>query len=194
MPSKFLIDGIDRLGKSTLINNIMNELGYHQVIHFDKPVSLAKYNKPDYLYHRKVNEDLQEYQFECNINMFKMIHGNSAKIIFDRTHLGEMVYASKYRGYDGKYIYDIEKNHDTSDSRLILLITTDFSFQKDDGESFDWSERVNEQQDFINAFLKSNIKDKVIIDVNNGRGGYKKESQILAEALKINIQNLKYVI
>ncbi len=32
-------------------------------------------------------------------------------IISDRAHLGEYVYAEKYRGYDGAYIFDLEKEY-----------------------------------------------------------------------------------
>jgi hypothetical protein len=191
-PTKFLIDGVDRLGKSTLIHNILNELGYHLVVHFDKPQLLLAYRPAFHDLSKSKNDSLRDYQFECNDNMFKIVHGGS-KCIFDRTHLGEPVYAKRYRNYDGNYVFDIEKSYDTSESRLVLLTTSDFSFQEDDGESHDWSQRVQEQQDFIKAFCKSSIKDKIIIDVHNGSGGFKKPNEILAEALKCSVQDLVYV-
>lgn len=184
-PTKFLIDGVDRLGKSTLIKNLMDRLGYYQVIHFDKPIKLTKYERM-FLNGKSPEE---KYQEACNKNMFRMIQSD-AKFIFDRTHLGEPVYAKRYRRYCGDYVFEIEKSHDTDSARLILLTTSDFSFQKDDGESHDWSQRVTEQQDFIKAFCRSSIKDKIIIDVNNGQGGYKNPRTILAEALKISVQDL----
>ena len=43
IPTKFLIDGIDRLGKSSLIRRIQEIYGYHLVIHYDKPQDLEYY-------------------------------------------------------------------------------------------------------------------------------------------------------
>jgi hypothetical protein len=33
----YIIEGLDRLGKSTLIKNIQHRFGFYQVIHFGKP-------------------------------------------------------------------------------------------------------------------------------------------------------------
>jgi hypothetical protein len=38
-----IIEGLDRLGKSTLIKNIQHRFGFYQVIHFGKPEILDKY-------------------------------------------------------------------------------------------------------------------------------------------------------
>ena len=38
-----LVEGLDRLGKSTLVESIQQELGYFQVIHFGKPKHLKFY-------------------------------------------------------------------------------------------------------------------------------------------------------
>lgn len=64
-------------------------------------------------------------------------------------------------------------------TQLILLTTSDWSFIKDDGESFDFSKKEEEQNDFIAAFNKS-ILPKKIIDVSTN-GTYKKIDDILTE-------------
>lgn len=184
----FLIDGIDRLGKSTLCENIRHELGYAQLVHSSKPVKLDKHRHQS-LRHSFHECSLERYQRACNANMFKMI-SSGASLIFDRTHLGEMVYAPLYRKYDGDYVFDLEANYNTPggsnnlNARLVLLITTNFEMLKDDGESFNWDNKVKEQQMFLRAFIRSNIRDKVIVDVHDGKGGYKSFEQILMETLK----------
>jgi hypothetical protein len=213
VPSKFLIDGIDRLGKSSLIQRINDDLGYHLAIHYDKPPVLDTYYQmaialkeagqgvdtnpadgyTDDLLNLS-NENLAKflYQEELNDNMFRLIATEKLPLIFDRTHLGEMVYAPLYRGYDGNYIYDIERRHlsnmsNESDVRLILLTTSNFDMLVDDGLGFDFSKKEEEQARFINAFNKSQIKNKVIVDVHNGQGGYKSYIEVFEEAINENI-------
>lgn len=182
-PTKFLIDGVDRLGKSTLIENIQQMLGYHLMVHYDKPKSLKCYKNV-------YTDPLERYQKACNYNMFHLLQ-SSVKVIFDRTHLGELVYAPIYRGYSGDYVLELEARHNTSDARLILMTTSDMNVGEDDGESYDWSKREQEQEAFKAAFARSTIKDKLIIDVSNGQGGYRDAQDILAEALKLDVQTNK---
>ena len=39
----YAIEGLDRLGKSSLIEDIINQQGFYQVIHFGKPKVLQVY-------------------------------------------------------------------------------------------------------------------------------------------------------
>lgn len=184
-PTKFLIDGIDRLGKSTLSQSILNELGYHLMIHYDKPKVLAAYSTV-----MTADGARGYYQKECNVNMFRLL-SSDVPIIFDRTHLGELVYAPMYRGYSGEYVYKMEQDlidaqpfTSRDNIRLILLTTSNFDIVTDDGQSFDFSKKELEQEMFKTAWTKSNIVDKRIIDVHNGKGAFKTKDEILAEALK----------
>lgn len=178
------IEGIDRLGKSTLIRGIRNKLGYYEVVHFQKPEKLEIYThskdwqSPEYIY--------QSESFRNSM----LLARSGARIIFDRWHLGEAVYSNIYRGYDGNYVFDIEQRMDMDQAhstRLILLIE-DFNVSRhfvDDGDSFDINKRVQEQDLFVRAFDKSMIKDKRIICVTDqGLGGFRLASDILQEALE----------
>lgn len=204
LPSKFLIDGIDRLGKSSLIEHLQQELGYFLVIHYDKPKLLANLidvatmildSKPedtDFIadQHLDVNNMARKlYQEETNRGMFDLMKTDTP-VIFDRTHLGELVYAPMYRKYSGEYVFEFEKDYIESkpythqnNSRLILLITSNFDMLVDDGLSFDPNKKQEEQSRFIEAFNKSNIVNKVMIDIHDGNGGYRSHKEILEEAL-----------
>lgn len=178
IPNQFILEGIDRLGKSTLVQGLLHELGYYLVVHYDKPKKLDIYNQSL----SDVNP-LWYYQQKLYTQMFNMIHYGH-NIIFDRGHLGEVVYAPLYRKYPGDYVFKMEQSSDLSRTRLVLLITSDFSFIQDDGLSHDFSKKEEEQARFIAAFHASNIKDKVMVDVCNGNGGYKTPKEVLAEVLK----------
>ena len=193
-PTKFLIDGIDRLGKSTLIDKIQEKYGYHLVIHYDKPKVLNEFLAMAMEFTDKTGNDLLNearhlYQIHANRNMFELMK-TDIPIIFDRTHLGEMVYAPLYRGYSGGYVFQIEKDfidekpYTNSDNvKLILLTTSNTDMLQDDGLSFDFSKKEEEQKMFIEAFNHSNLRNKVIVDVHNGQGGYKSYAQVFDEAM-----------
>lgn len=168
---KYIIEGIDRLGKSTLVKNMLNELGYHQVIHLAKPKIIEKYTKES-------GDPLQRFQYEQYINYFEMLRAPNLNLIFDRGHLGEVVYSPIYRKYSGDYVYEEEATLG-DDVCLILLTTSDFNFLVDDGESYNWANKEKEQEAFIEAFHRSNIRNKKIIDVCNGQGGYKSSKEVL---------------
>lgn len=178
----YIIEGIDRLGKDTLIANLQRALGHHFVLHFSKPQALPCYGS-----------DLKKYQSESFTHGFRVLNAieNNQYIdwkmptIFNRFHLGEAVYADLYRGYKGDYVFTLENRFQAEKlekTKLILLTTSDFSFIQDDGESFDFSKKEQEQEIFKNAFAKSSFPNKAIIDVS-ANGAYRNPFDILLEAV-----------
>lgn len=179
-----IIEGLDRLGKSSLIENIIRQRGFHNYLHYEKPKAVEYYGA-----------SLEAYQrdsFRYGFNLISNAQLWSSNIVFDRFHLGEYVYSPMYRGYDGDYVFDLEsecienlvlkKAEDTI--KLILLTSSDFSFISDDGLSFNPENKEKEQIKFIEAFNKSAIVNKVIIDVHNGNGGFKTPQEIYLEAFE----------
>lgn len=178
MFNHFLIEGLDRLGKDTLIDGIQDELGYHQVLHFSKPKQLKCYG------------DLYRYQRASFRNLFSLLsRAHSARVICNRAHLGEAVYSPLYRGYSGDYVFDVERDYHAEDleySKLVLL-TEDFGRSQhfvDDGLSFDPSKREQEQNLFLEAFKKSRMKHKQIVCVTDPATGlFRSKEDILREVL-----------
>lgn len=191
MINVFAIEGLDRLGKSTLIEGLLNRLGYYQVIHFSKPKKLDVYAnaKPSLVDVPTESAQAFEYQRAGFLNSM-LIARSGARVIFDRWHLGEVVYSPMYRGYSGDYVYDQEVSTGLnlrSDIRLVLL-TEDFEIAKhfvDDGESLGPVEKREEEQSrFLAAFERSNIRDKKIICVTDPvLGGFKPKEWILEDVL-----------
>jgi hypothetical protein len=184
------ICGLDRLGKSTLIDGIRNQFGYYEIIHFSKPQKLAAYaNTSEKCGVPQGGQQVWHYQHEGFLN--SMILANSgARIIFDRWHLGEAVYSPMYRNYSGEYVFAMETMHglDMHPSLRLILLIENFEIARhfvDDGESLGAVEkREEEQARFIEAFHKSNIKDKRIVSVTDpALGGFKPKDWILQEAL-----------
>lgn len=203
MNNVYVIEGIDALGKSTVVDGLKQKLGFFQVLHFQKPEKLQFYEgagrfwleeHPEFASCGKSNdkyienEQYRQYQ-KASFRNSMIMATSGARLIYDRWHLGECVYAPLYRGYSGDYVFDLEKRlhlNCKGNVRLILL-TEDFSVAKhfvDDGESFDISKREQEQEMFIEAFNKSCIPNKRIICVTDkATGGFRHKEQILLDAI-----------
>lgn len=189
----YIIEGLDRLGKDTLIDGILNAKGFHQVIHFSKPARLGYY-KPEGL--ELTDPELKAYQLEqyqrnSFLTMFSMLRSAQfASLVLNRAHLGEHVYAPMYRGYQGDYVFSLEKTFmmDQCPHIKLILLTEDFSVSKhfiDDGESFDITKREQEQNRFIEAFNRSVIANKKIVCVTDaGTGGFRSKLDVLRDALE----------
>lgn len=167
-----IIEGLDRLGKSTLADGIEQRLGCFTRIHFGKPPILGYYlNSVGAL---KAKEAYQRASFE---QMFQFLSGNG-RFLLDRGHLGEAVYAKRYRNYDGNYVFDFEtvaNGEALTRTLLVLLVNYDKALEAnlvDDGESFDWTKRAEEQKDFEQAFHRSKIVNKLIMSVGDGKGSF----------------------
>lgn len=192
----YAIEGLDRLGKSTLIEGILNRKGFHQVIPFGKPRLLEAYVNikrsvdapPEVLEMSDRSFALYMYQRHAFIESMIMTQ-SKPRIIFDRWHLGEAVYAPLYRDYSGDYVFELEKKFLMFDATIrLILLTEDFETSKhfvSDGDSFDDSKRQEEQQLFLEAFRRSNILDKRKICVTDkSTGQFRPAKDILEEALK----------
>jgi len=174
----FIIEGLDRLGKGTLIENIQQECGFRMYYHYEKPKKLNAYFKSS----SNFLENYQQASFEVGFQTL----ASCIPVIFDRFHLGETVYSPRYRNYSGDYVFELEEKYgadEMSHVKMILLTTSNFDFIVDDGLSFDFSKKAEEQKDFISAFKKSIFPNKIIIDVHDGNGNFKDPKKILGEAL-----------
>lgn len=192
-----VIEGVDRLGKDSLIQGIQDNLGYFLNVHYQKPSILQKYKK------ERVNQSnltvdqrwsliLRDYQEQSFINMFRLLSGD-CRVILNRAHLGEYVYSPLYRKYDGSYVFDLEDMFIDTGSKfreqslLVLLTTSDFSFIEDDGLSLDFSKKEAEQELFKKAFSRSKFTNKLMIDVSNSKGSYRPHQEILESVLQAMI-------
>ena len=188
MGPTIIIEGIDRIGKDTLISNIIETFGYYSVVHFKPPALSKVYDNIKVGKNEDENIKMRKFLFQRDSfdEMFKLIRSN-AKLIFNRSHLGEFVYSSMYRKYPGNYIYQIEKENSDilSNIYLILLTTSNFSILENDGKSLDWNNKELEQRLFVDGFSRSNISNKIIIDVYDQENKiFKKPEDIIIEITK----------
>ena len=187
VPKIIIIEGVDNVGKSSLVSKIIDQHGYFTKVKFDKPQRCEYYKG-----------DLQRYQRDSFFNTFEMIKDAvrpgsqpfSPRFIFDRCHLGELVYSPLYRGYSGDYVFDQERQAlgnigviAASSIRLILLTAYDPSKLPDDGKSFDTTKISMEQSMFLDGFKRSCIRNKVVVNVQTPDGEFRSLDDIYKDAL-----------
>ena len=96
-------------------------------------------------------------------------------IIFDRFHLGAIVYGTKYRGADPTEIYNIDSHYMANVPDIALVLLTDYPesiIARNDGESLETSKSdLDETHDaFVEAYMNSHIMNKLHINVTDNRG------------------------
>lgn len=183
----FIIEGLDRLGKDLLIENIQHRLGYKMVCHRSKPKALQRYMQYD--------NCLMTYQKKCFANDMRLLWMSEENVsfngvIFNRSWIGEFVYGPIYRGYSAEYIFELENFYylEKMKETCLILLTEDFNKSAhfvDDGLSFDVTKRQQEQSHFEHAYERSRIpfKRKVCVTAENGK--FRDAQEILNEVLSV---------
>lgn len=158
-----IFEGLDRVGKTSQIKLLLKYLldNPTYVIHFSgipgiEPATSRKYS---------------EIMYDDMFNLIRDANDNNRNLIFDRSHLGEYVYSPIYRKYSGEFIFDIEKKHVDviKNVHLFVLIDTPANLlEREDGNSFtlDINKKQHEIDLFKEAFDKTNIRHKYLIDIN----------------------------
>ena len=81
-----IVEGISRVGKTTLCNKLKNKFGFPIYKHNNKIVDYSK-----------MKDDVEKEKMMCMIDVYKTIPSN---IIFDRFHFSNAVYGILLRNYD----------------------------------------------------------------------------------------------
>lgn len=183
-----IIEGPDRCGKNTLINGICSVYDNHIVRHFGFPVGNDDMEKRNFQYHFFRNE-FSMAQKRNETSSFCM-NDDSGIYIWNRAHLGEMVYGQIYRNtHPGEWVMRMEKSFsfdlDPSIYLVLLEASPEFLVEHDDGHSF--SEKIENKRKeielFEGAFSMSLILNKMKMDVSMKNGSFKDKNEILKRVL-----------
>lgn len=166
----YIFEGMDNCLKDTLIQLFRATLS--------PQTQILKYNSPP---KGIANVELwQKAHFQDMFDLIKInLDNNSSRnLILNRAHLGEYVYSPIYRGYEGDWIFDLEKTFlhgsDLYKSNVQLFVFYDSNNcnlrLREDGKSFSNNNDENldkERLKFLQAFEKSMIPNKRIFDLSN---------------------------
>ena len=109
-------------------------------------------------------------------NLFRVIEeitdSRNGNIICDRAHLGETVYGPMFRKTSPDFVWDLESRfYWVRDAILITLVDTPENISaRDDGNGLEENteQLLKTRNGFIDAFNRSCIKKKKLIDLSTG--------------------------
>ena len=196
-----IIEGGDRLGKSTLIEALCKHYDFENVCvrHFGKP---PKGLTPEEFTEYQINAFESEAELVDQIRMLDDLpHYYDSVVIWNRSHLGEYVYSQMFRG--GVVIelknmieyFEVFNLHvDTKEIHLITLTANPaFFHSKEDGNSF--SKSMDDKRKELELFKEihdlSKIKNKLFLKVDENNA-FRDKDEILNEVLNFIEQPRKY--
>jgi thymidylate kinase len=173
----YIFEGMDNCLKDTLIRLLRSTLPPQtQILKYDSPPQGIS------------NVELwQKFHFEDMFELMKTsLNSSSRNLILNRAHLGEYVYSPIYRGYEGEWIFDLEKSFFNSsgiyqaDIKLFVFYDSDNLKlrMREDGNSFSGNDdlKMNKERGrFLKAFEKSIISHKKLFDLSDYLSDFKNE-------------------
>lgn len=178
-----IIEGTDRTGKDTLSQHLMTQANSFCYRHWGFPQGETNDERIQY----------QQYSFKKEFDLYnslkkdKYFSNPNDMVIWNRSHLGEVVYGTLYRDYNPEnWVYNLESiyafDQDVNVFLIWLYADADFVCSNDDGNSFsnDVTQKKIEIGLFNKAFDKSIIQNKIKIQVNEGHS-YRSKSDIRSE-------------
>ena len=177
-----LFDGLDNTGKTTQIQKLVSYFANKDMI--STVCKYSKFDKLDKKKEEKFSKRFYKDYFEKIVNWpdkvipdpayiaednIHYIHDNN--LILDRGHISEAVYASMYRPYSGDYVWDLEKCLENKYNiyLIVLINSVEKAIEREDGLSLSNgdADKINiEISKFAEAYKKSCIQNKIIIDIN----------------------------
>jgi len=185
-----IIEGGDRLGKSTLIEGIAKHFNYDNVHirHFGKPPKVFPEGISPLEFQAKCfwkEAHFVEYVRQMEEDQFCYYEN---VVIWNRAHLGEYVYGQMFRAQDPKELKDYLSSFETrnlldkSDETFLILLTAEpeFFLSKEDGNSFSQNldEKKRELRLFDEIFEESLIDNKLRLNVDEN-GEFLNKSYLL---------------
>lgn len=185
-----IIEGTDRTGKDTLINELKNYFNRTLIIHCGKPIGSTDNEKIIFQ-----NNFFNDHINKLTSNIYKDI---CDVVIFNRSWIGEYVYGQLYRNMTNTQASEfisnkdlLLNNNDKLDLYYIQLVNSSNKLIQDydDGESLsNDSIMINKERElFYDVYSLTSIKNKKIINVNVD-DTFREKNDILKEVLEfINI-------
>ncbi len=190
-----IFEGVDNLGKSTLISNIANQYRDTRDILFMHATGPVCKEGEDPKEIQKVT--FQQMFAKCNyLANVEHTHSKTKKniVFMDRSHYGEYVYGQIYRGYSSSEILSMFKDIRYSFYNVVVVhleASPEFVVSHDDDKSFtsnyDSEKRLEtvkrEIALFNECFEKVKPKNYIKINVEGDNNNYRNVSELTEEIL-----------
>lgn len=143
-----IVEGIDRVGKTTLCDMLSKEIDFPTFKHDSK----FDYSKMD-----------NENETDKMLQMLTICKIGNVSVVFDRFHLSDFVYGVLDRGYDKEKAYfnflDIEKNMQKENTLLVLVEPTDIKISSEKH-----GKDLSEHNKMFKCLFKKSVLKKIKCD------------------------------
>lgn len=162
-----IIEGLDRCGKSTLVEHLRKR-------YFTSPNILVHHSSSPPKVENPNGWELKHYESLFRTSQL-LVEDYFYDVIFDRFHLGAAVYGAKYRNVYPSDVYELDNHYLNGYDNAALILLTDEPeaiAARDDGDSLESSlEEYNETRAaFIEAYSMSACMNKLHISVSRNGG------------------------
>lgn len=177
-----IIEGTDRTGKDTIINELKNLANNVLIIHCSKP-------EGDSFYEQEKFQDLLFLKYKDNLCSNK--YNIADIVIFNRAWYGEYVYGTLYRYRSKDDVaalikgIEVQLKQRNIDLYYIQLIndSCDLALKNDDGNSISNKiENIKQEIELFKEVYELSTVNKILIKVNDG-DEFRNKEDILNEVL-----------
>lgn len=146
LPNIIIVEGIDRVGKTTLVNKIVEELNYSKFVPLNKISDRTEVIETEKTY--------------ATLSVLKLLKND--RIIIDRFHLSEFIYGFADRGYANKECENMDKILSELNALLIYVRPTDLKKSITEHGS-----DLQEHHIMFELIFKASRMRKVVCDYNS---------------------------
>jgi thymidylate kinase len=168
-----IIDGLDNVGKTTVIDRLIHRFNNVHYIHFQKPTS------SDTIY--AAIEQRDSFLHNVYSIVDNLSNTDTQIVILDRSWLGEYVYGCKYRNNGEEYVinmiddcYKVLLDNDIECYTVILTVyNPEFCVKHEDGKSIssgkkeDIQDEIDRFESLYNIYKNNNMVNISKIVVND---------------------------
>jgi thymidylate kinase len=159
-----IIEGVDRLGKTTLqdglackISNVFAEFGELRHVHCTYPPKGLTQSE---------QIEFQRNTYLGELNYLSLSYNQDKINIYDRFLMGERIYGPKYRGYTPDYIHDFEEKLDIDSTYLVVLTGSEELVRSRFDNNFIKIEDIGTLlETYRNEYELSHVQHKMLLDV-----------------------------
>lgn len=174
-----IIEGEDRCGKSTLVEQLRKN-------YFTDPKTIVHHSSSPPNVKNRNSWEICHYSNMLHA-AYSLQYGHGFDVIFDRFHLGAIVYGKKYRNANPEDIYAIESLYVRPTDDIALVLLTDWStsiIERNDDNSFESTIEEFDQtrEAFEEAFRRSVIPHKLHINITEN-GGFRNTYEAVTKFL-----------
>jgi len=175
-----LFEGVDCVGKTSLVNGIISEQTI-KINYNDHFILLERLRNINVIPSNRTYE-IDKFSIMTELTYLKALH-DRMNLILDRSYFSHYVYALTRRGYELNFIKEVDKELSLLDVKL-FLITADFDILKNrlikEHDEISLKNIVKESNLMFRLYNRSLIKSKYVIKNNNGEDFNNNINEILS--------------